>query len=254
MRVVSHDCLSARAAFGVLASVWLFTACPGEATYPCCPRITAIAVSDPWICPAGCPGGGKTRATLRVEFWKGNERCAPATEARFSIKNVTDNIDLGDFVVKNAGQGIFDGVMDLTLQHDTDFDVTVVGDGQLCQRASGKLRVDVVDDGDFAKVCFSGPLTCNSAGSNQNVAHQPAGPGVMIEGVENLDSLKVGVKKDKTTDHLPPYTRGTGLAGLEFNGPWAVWLETENDCKIYNQRTPDTQNLCLRVYLRCNCR
>jgi len=232
--------------------------CTGEisSTAVCCPKITAAKVSDPWICPANCPGGGKTRVTFRIEFWKDNELCPPEKEVKISLKDLTDNVDLGTLLYQNTSTGIYEGTEDIKVTKDTDFELTVTGGGdQGCGTASGKLRVDVVDEGDFDKLCYSGPLTCTNLGSSEHTGYEPYGPGVLIDHVENLDSLKVGVRKDNNKDHLPPYyTQGTGFSGLEANGKWAIWLESETDCKIYNNRPTDAQKLCLNVYLQCKCK
>lgn len=221
----------------------------------CCPEIKAFKVDDPWVCPSNCPGGGKTRVNFQVEFRKGAELCKPPEPVNISIKNLTDGVDLPPLTIENPGTGVYEGTEDIRLTKDTDFELTVKGvDGQFCGNKSGKLRVNVVDKGDFANICFSGPLSCTPSGSKENKGYEPFGPGVLIDHVENLDSLKVGVRKDSSTDHLPPYwSRGTGLSGLEANGQWAVWLESEADCKIYNARPVDAQKLCLNVYLQCQC-
>lgn len=239
--------------FGLLASAQL-EACIGIVGASCCPKITAAKVSDPWVCPAHCPGGGKTRVTFRVEFWKGNEHCPPPSKVEISIKNLTDGVDLPPLTIKNPGTGVYEGTEDIRVTKDTDFELTVTRGDRQCGTASGKLRVDVVDEGDSHKLCYSGPLSCTPLGSKEHTGYEPFGPGVLIDHVENLDSLKVGVRKDNSTDHLPPYyPQGMGLSGLEANGKWAIWLESEADCNIYNARPVDAQKLCLKVYLQCKC-
>ncbi|HWR59030.1 MAG TPA: hypothetical protein VN328_09100 [Thermodesulfovibrionales bacterium] len=234
----------------------LLSGCPGSMPPPCCPKIKAAKVSDPWVCPANCPGGGRTRGIFEVEFLKGNERCSPTEEVKISIKNLTDGVVLPPVTLRDPGTGIYEGTEDIRLTKDTDFEVSVTAGGdKRCVTASGKLRVDVVEKGDFFKLCFSGPLTCTKNGSKEMTGYEPFGPGVLIDYVENLDSLKVGVRKDNSSDHLPPYYQhGTGLSGLEASGQWAVWLESETDCSIYNARPANAQELCLKVFLKCNCK
>lgn len=240
--------------FGLASLIVCITAgCPGSIKM-CCPTITGAESSDPWVCPAKCPNGGKTRGTVHVEFWKGSEHCQPPKEVNIFIKNLTDGVDLEPMSIKNNGTGIYDGTQELTLEKDTEFEVSVMGGDQPCWTASKKFKVDVVDKGDSCKICFSGPLTCTALGSNARSGFEPFGPGVLIDSVENLDSLMVGVSKDASNkDQLPPYRGSKAFAGIDANGQWAVWLTNETDCSIYNARPQNAQSLCLRVYLQCNC-
>jgi len=231
---------------------------PGTAPPACCPKITdATKVSDPWVCPAHCPGGGKTRVTFRVEFWKGNELCPPPSEVKISIKNLTDRVDLPPLTYKNPGTGVYEGTEDIRVTKDTDFELTVTGGDRQCGTASGKLRVDVVDECveckehrcDYKEICGSGPLFWPPC---EHKIYEPFGPGVLVECVENPNSLKVRVAKDVKSDSIAPYQPGYGLQGLEASGTWTIGLTSENDCSIYD--TWPQKTLCVKVYLQCKCR
>jgi len=186
-----------------------------------------------------------------VEFWKANEHCPPPNKVKISIKNLTDNVNLSPLIIKNPGTGIYEGTADIIITKDTDFELTVTGGDELCGSASGKFKVDVVNAGDFHKLCYSGPLPWPS----EHKGYEPFGPGVLVDYIENLDSLKIRVKKEHSTDTLPPYySPGKGLSGLAANGNWAIGLTNETDYGIYNSRPKDAQKLCVNVYLQCKCK
>ncbi len=229
----------------------LMAGCPGELEIPpgCCPKMKALAVQDPWICPANCPGGGKTRVNYEIEFWQKEERCKPPKGFRISIKNLTDNVDLPPLTWTNPSVGVYKGTSDVTLTKDTEFELTATGD-EVCAKVSGKVKVQVVDKGDFLKMCFSGPLDWPHC---EHKGYQPFGPGVLVERVHNPSSLGVRVTKDKTSEFLAPYGDGYAHSNSPASGTWSVGLTSKQDCNIYANLPKDQQQLCADVYLQCKC-
>lgn len=216
---------------------------------PCCPKITVAKVIDPWVCPAHCTDGGKTGIIYRVEFWRGNELCKPPPDFKISIKNVTDGVDLPQLQWGNPQTGVCEGKADITLTKDTEYELTATAGRQACGEASAKLKVNVVDQGDFHELCFWGKLDWPNC---EHRGYVPFGPGVFIDHVENLSDFKIRVTKDVKTEFLQPYGVGS-LRGLHASGDWAIGLTTEHDCAIYASLPADKQKLCVKVYLQCRC-
>lgn len=213
----------------------------------CCPAITAFTLSDPWVCPSQCPGGGRVRVTYRVEFTEDNELCEPG-DARFVIRNVTDGIDLPPLTVKNPKKGVYEGSEDLTISKDTVYNLKVTMAHKGCLDVSTEFKVDVVDDGDYHDICFTGKLDWPM----EHKGYVPFGPGVLIDHTSNPQNLMIRITKDSVSEFVRPYSDGVAHADNAASGNWALGLSSAADCGIYNNSATNPQ-LCTRVSLKCVC-
>lgn len=229
----------------------LLSGCPGTLGPGCCPKIKAFKVDDPWVCPANCPGGGKTRINYEIEFWRENERCEPPRKLKISIKNVTDNIDLPPLIWNNPKLGIYTGVEQVRLTKDTEYKLTVKTEEVTCVEASGSLNVNVVDKGDFHEICFSGSLDWPNC--THNGGFVPFGPGVLVDRTNNPSLYGVLVTKDSKSEFVKPYKDGWAFSGSDAAGSWSIGLTSQTDCNSYASLPKEKQSLCVNAYLKCVC-
>jgi hypothetical protein len=230
--------------------ILLLSGCPGELPPNCCPKIKGFIVQDPWVCPSNCPGGGKTRLTYELEFWKKNELCKPPKEFTVKIKNVTDNVDLPPQTLANPNVGVYSGTADITLTHDTKYKLTAKGGDQHCGEGEATLTVNVVDKGDCDTLCYSGIL--DPPNCTYSVGYMSFGPGVQIDSIKNATNFGVKVKKDSKTEFLKPYAAGTAFRGYQASGNYSLGLDASS-CTVYANLPHDEQTLCVYIYLKCEC-
>ena len=134
--------VSVAAVFLGLSVLLILTACGGPG---CCPRISKDNITvDEWVCPAYCPGGGKTTVFYSVEFWRETEFCEPPANFRIYIYNVTEGKELPPLTFGTVKTGVYTGKQEITLERDTEFELRAVGDAQ-CGLKSEKFPVKVVN-------------------------------------------------------------------------------------------------------------
>ncbi len=220
----------------------------------CDPVIKAFTVSDPWICPENCPGGGVTQINYSIEFRSDqNEVCEAPKSFSIKIRNVTDNVDLPGLSYSNPTPGVYEGSQEVRLTHDTEYELTVAG-GETCSKTvAEKLTVQVVNGNTrYQDICYNGILNWPKPFQG----YQHFGTGIIIDHTHNLqDKFRINVGNDSasTTETLPEGGDGTALSGFPADGNWTINLTSEQDAFDYNKQP--NPKLCVRVYLRCdNCK
>ena len=240
------------ALFGFGFIILSSSGCPPKELPPqCCPIVTAFEVRDPWVCPENCPGGGKTRLEYKIEFWRENELCEPPEEFTVSIKNLTDNVNLPTQALNNPQVGIYSGVQEITLKKDTEYELKAKGGDKVCIEGSKTLKVDVVNQGDFHEICFSGkldPPNCTFSGGPL-----PFGPGVLIDNIYNPNLFNIRVDKDNLSEFIGSKKNGWALSDKEATGKWSIGLPDGQDCMSYSNLPEPDQKLCVIVFLKCTC-
>jgi hypothetical protein len=238
----------------VLALAPVPTSCDGpECKARCDPVFDVAKVSDPWICPGNCPGGGVTHIDYSIEFRDDHsELCEPPENFSIKIRNVTDNMNEPGPSYTSPTPGVYSGSQEVHLTHDTEYELTVDG-GTFCSgKISEKLSVQVVSGNTrYHDICYSGKLSWPTPFQG----HQDFGPGVLIDHTHNLqDKFRIKVSNDAASrsETLMESGDGYALSGFPADGNWTVNLTTEQDVNPYNQQ--QHPQLCVRVYLRCdNC-
>jgi hypothetical protein len=199
---------------------------------------------------SGCPGS-KTRVTYEVEFWRENELCEPPKEFTIYIRNVTDKVDLPKLKWDNPKVGVYSGMDEIKLKKDTDFKLIAKGGDAMCAEANKTLKVDVVDQGDFHEMCFSGKLDWPNC--THKAGFMPFGAGVLVDHISNPSHLGVRVGKDAKSEFIAPYGDGYSFSSSEAAGNWSIGLTSQTDCNTYASWPVDQQKLCVDMYLKCNC-
>jgi len=224
-------------------------------SWRCDPVIKAFTVSDPWICPGNCPGGGVTHINYSIEFRRSdnNELCEP--EKQFSIKiwNVTDNVEEPGLSFSNPTSGVYEGSQEVRLTHDTEYELIVNGGDYCSGTVKQKLTVQVVNGNTrYQDICYDGILYWPKPFQG----YVAFGPGVLIDHTHNLQpdfQINVGNDSASRTETLPESGDGTALSGYPASGNWTLNLVSEQDASRYDQQP--NPKLCVRVYLRCdNCK
>jgi hypothetical protein len=254
-----------------LASIVLLslaqTGCPGTLD-KCCPTGVYATAQDPWICPANCPGGGKTRVDFEIKFQDDKENpepCKPLSTFSLILKNLTDNTTVATLNLDNPSTGVYSGFLDITVTKDTQFEVIYQSDNNLCTGSySDKFTVNVVDpcsaqteedkiaqQCDHEQICLVGtidPPKCDFPGGNF-----PFGNGVLIDFIYNPESIRMRVKHENLQEYILPYRWGTKARGTEATGWWEYGFASSpsNDCR--DAASGDSQQRCVDVYLQCNC-
>lgn len=240
----------------VLILMPISTSCTGVVgcSSRCDPVIKAFTVTDPWICPENCPGGGVTHINYSIEFRSDqNEVCEAPKSLSIKIRNVTDNVDEPGLSYSNPTPGVYEGSQDVHLTHDTEYELTVDG-GEYCSgKASQKLTVQVVNGNTrYQDICYNGILPWPKPFQG----YQHFGPGVLIDHTHNPQQdfrINVGNDSASATEILPESGDGTALSGFPASGNWTLNLLSEQDASKYNKQP--NPKLCVRVYLRCdNCK
>ena len=238
--------------FGIVIMFMNLNCATGAKIPPCCPSgVGGLVANDPWVCPEQCPGGGKTRLFYHIEFFQGNEHCQPPSKFIATLENVTDNKTLPPLVLNNPKVGVYSGLIEVTLQKDTEFKLRAEREDKVCGEVSATLTVNVVDDGDYHDICFSGPLDWPNC--KHNAGFNPFGPGVLIDSVQNLSSFVIKLTKGSQSDQLGPNETKKTFAGEVAADIWAIELINEIDCSIYSNLPEKNQKLCVRVFLTCDC-
>lgn len=232
------------------------TSCDGviSCSSRCAPVIKAFTVSDPWICPGNCPGGGITHISYSIEFRSDkNEVCEAPKGFSIKIRNVTDNVDEPGLSYTNPTPGVYEGSQEVHLTHDTDYELTVDGGGYCSGKVTQTLTVQVVNGNRrYQDICYNGMLNWPKPFQG----YQHFGPGVLIDHTHNLQQdfqINVGNDSASRTETLRESGDGTTLSGFPASGNWTLNLLSEQDAGRYNQQA--NPKLCVRVYLRCdNCK
>ncbi|MCL4486651.1 MAG: hypothetical protein M1570_00790 [Chloroflexi bacterium] len=218
----------------------------------CDPIISAFDVSDPWLCPANCPGGGATHINYSIEFRSDkNELCVAPSGFSIKIKNLTDNVDLSPLSWTNPSKGVYSGSVDIVgLTKDTDYELTAAGNGTCSGTITKTLTVKVVaGNTTYKDICFAGKLDW----PQEFQGYFPFGPNVLVDHTYNPNDLQIRVGKDSKYETLREHGQGTGFSGFLATGTWTIGLLSAADSNKYDLM-PNPE-LCVRVYLRCdNCK
>lgn len=237
--------------FGLLGGTILFSqGCVGTIGGPadCCPTFVAFDSMYDWVCPASCPGGGLTQIDYTIEFTNVNHEGCEPSDLRIDMKNITDNVDLPSHYFE-ASRSVYQGREYIGLIKDTEFalNVTTVNCTGYAQKT---LQVHVVDEGDTMTIVRNGKLPRPSfAFTNIPVK---AGPGVMVEKVENVNPFDVFISKDGSpAEMIPVGQNGTYLQGQAASGHWSIGVTNQSDFLIYNEGVDPS--LAFKIYLKCTC-
>lgn len=237
--------------FMVILPVLLGGSCTPEGHFGpvCCPKVTAFTATFPWICRNDCSGRGGTSLEYEVTFWDGERLCSAPAGYTVSIRNITDNIDLGSMTLTNTGLGTYRGSHFVQPDKDTEYELVATAGGTWCGTVTGKLKVNVVDPGEFHTICIEGKLDPPVIWMEYYV---PFGSGVDIDYVKNSQSLwVVSVAVNNVSTLIPGGQRSDVHHGLSANANWRIGLAYLPDAEWYNA-SPNPK-LCIEVYLKCRC-
>jgi len=240
--------VSVAAVFLGLSVLLILTACGGPG---CCPRISKDNVTvDAWVCPAYCPGGGKTTVFYSVEFWRETEFCEPPANFRIYIYNVTEGKELPPLTFDTVKTGVYTGKQEITLERDTEFELRAVGDAQ-CGLKSVKFPVKVVNPDNIVELLrFTEKLDwpANKWSMTINTA-----PGVLLYQIVNINKFDIEVHHLGLNASMAAGDTWTAQAGqkLSANGLWEVEIPTRIEYDKYQNEGMPTAGV--DAILRCDC-